>query len=79
VDAGRSAPHEVLGASGAAALDDLVATEDVGDKSYFRMLKDLVLVGYYTSEVGATQELRANPMGVFRSDVPYAEVGRAWS
>jgi gluconate 2-dehydrogenase gamma chain len=79
VDAGRSAEHEVLGTSGAVVLDEAVGTEDVGSKSFFRTLKDLVLVGYYTSEVGATHELRLNPMGVLRSDVPYAEIGRAWA
>jgi gluconate 2-dehydrogenase gamma chain len=79
VDAGRSAPHEILSGSGAVAVDDAVDPEDVGNKSFFRTLKDLVLVGYYTSEIGATQELRVNPMGVFRGDIPYAEIGRVWA
>ncbi|MPY88264.1 MAG: gluconate 2-dehydrogenase subunit 3 family protein [Luteitalea sp.] len=50
-----------------------------GEQSFFRTFKELVLVGYYTSEVGATEELRVNPMGPWRADIPYAEVGRAWS
>lgn len=50
-----------------------------GEPSFYRMLKELTLVGYYTSEVGATQELRMNPMGVYHGDVAYQEVGRAWA
>lgn len=52
---------------------------DVGRNSFMRTLKELVVVGYYTSEVGATQELTLNPMGVWRADIPYSEVGRAWA
>lgn len=47
---------------------------------FFRMLKELVIVGYYTSEVGATQELKTNAVpGYYDGDVPYEEIGRAWS
>ena len=47
---------------------------------FFRMLKELVIVGYYTSEIGATQELKTNIVpGYYDGDVPYEEVGRAWS
>lgn len=52
---------------------------DVGRSSFMRTLKELVVVGYYTSEIGATQELTLNPMGVWRADIPYSEVGRAWA
>lgn len=52
---------------------------DTGRESFFRTLKELVLVGFYTSEVGATEELGVNPMGVWRSDVPYSEIGHAWA
>jgi hypothetical protein len=47
--------------------------------SFFRTFKELVIVGYYTSEVGATGELRLNPSGPWRADIPYAEVGRSWA
>lgn len=46
---------------------------------FFRTIKSLTLFGYYTSEVGATQELRVNPMGVYRADIPFDELGRAWA
>ncbi len=48
-----------------------------GDKNY-RRLKFLVLVGYYHSEVGATQELRFELVpGAWRACVPLSEIGRA--
>lgn len=40
--------------------------------------KYLVLVGYYQSEIGATQELRYELVpGAWRSCVPFSEIGRA--
>ena len=40
--------------------------------------KYLVLLGYYQSEVGATQELRYELVpGAWRACLPLAEVGRA--
>jgi hypothetical protein len=53
--------------------------EDTGPGSFFRRLKELVLVGYYTSELGATKELRVSPMGTWRADIPYDEIGNAWA
>lgn len=48
--------------------------------AFFTLIKHLTLAGYYTSEIGATQELRwiAAP-GRYEGDLPYAEVGRAWA
>ncbi len=48
-------------------------------KPFIATLKELTIAGYYTSEVGATQELKLNPMGFYLSDVPYEDVGRAWA
>lgn len=53
---------------------------DTDHPPFFRMMKELVIVGYYTSEVGATQELRTNVVpGYYDGDVPYEKIGRAWS
>ena len=53
---------------------------DRDDPSCFRMMKELVIVGYYTSEVGAMEKLQTNiAPGYYDGDVPYEEVGRAWS
>ena len=47
---------------------------------FFRQLKELTLSGYYTSEVGATQELQwLEAPGRYDADVPLSEVGRAWA
>ena len=42
-------------------------------------LKELTISGYYTSEIGATQELHLNPMTPYRGDIPFSEVGKAWA
>ena len=53
---------------------------DREEPPFYRSLKELVIVGYYTSEVGATQELQTNIVpGYYDGDVPYEEIGRAWS
>ena len=45
---------------------------------FFRIMKELTLLGYYTSEVGATKELQYNPApGRFEGCVPMSRVGRA--
>jgi len=47
---------------------------------FFSMMKEYTLVGYYTSEIGATQELVWNHVaGRWDGCFPYSEVGRAWS
>lgn len=46
----------------------------------FRMVKELTLLGYYTSESGATEELRYLPVpGRYEGCVPYEEIGVAWA
>lgn len=50
-----------------------------GNQPFFFTIKSLTLFGYYTSEIGATQELHVNPMGEYRGDIPYEEIGRAWA
>jgi hypothetical protein len=50
------------------------------DVHWFRTLKELTLLGYYTSEIGATQELRH--VGVparFDGCVPFTQIGRTWA
>jgi hypothetical protein len=47
---------------------------------FFRTMKELTLLGYYTSQIGATQELKyARVPGRFDGCVPFATIGRAWS
>jgi hypothetical protein len=49
-------------------------------RAFWRTMKELTLLGYYTSEPGATQELRyaASP-GRFEGCVPLERIGRAWA
>ena len=54
--------------------------DEVDPLPFFATLKEWTLAGYYTSEVGATQELQWLPMpGRYDGDVPLEEVGRAWA
>lgn len=54
--------------------EDLMAHQDPA----YSKFKFLVLLGYYHSEIGATQELRYELIpGAWRSCVPLSEIGRA--
>ena len=47
---------------------------------FMRTMKELTVVGYYTSQAGATRELRHAPVpGRFDGCVPLAQVGRTWA
>lgn len=47
---------------------------------YFAMMKYLTLLGYFTSEGGATQALRYVPVpGRYEGDIPYEEGEQAWA
>ena len=72
------------------AFPDLDAMDEIAKKAhqqaraasgkpFIATLKELTVAGFYTSEAGATQELNINPMGTHQGDIPYAEIGRAWS
>jgi hypothetical protein len=47
---------------------------------YFRMMKELTLLGYFTSEIGCTQALRYLPVpGRFDGSMPYKKGDKAWA
>ena len=47
---------------------------------YFRMMKELTLLGFFTSEVGATKALRYLPVpGRFDGCMPYKKGDKAWA
>lgn len=47
---------------------------------YFKMIKELTLLGYFTSEVGSTKALRYVPVpGKFEGCIPYKKGDRAWA
>ena len=50
------------------------------DPGFFHVLKELTLIGYYTSEPGATLEARFEPMpGYYASDLPLKPEDRAFA
>lgn len=51
-----------------------------GEPHFFPLLEDLVTVGYFTSEPGATVALSYDPVpGAYHGCVPLAELGRGWA
>jgi hypothetical protein len=47
---------------------------------YFRMIKELTLLGYFTSEIGCTQALRYLPIpGKYDGDYAYKPGDKAWA
>ena len=49
-------------------------------RHYFRMMKELALLGYFTSEIGATQALRyVESPGRFDPCVPYTPGEKSWA
>ena len=49
-----------------------------GEPALFAILKPLTVAGYYTSKVGATQELHQTPFGSYE-DVPFDQIGKTWA
>jgi hypothetical protein len=46
---------------------------------YFRLMKQMTLLGYFSSEIGCTQALRyVEVPGAFRGSEPYKKGDRAW-
>ncbi len=46
---------------------------------YFRMMKELTLLGYFSSEIGCTKALRYIEVpGAYHGDIPYTKGERAW-
>lgn len=47
---------------------------------YFRMMKELTLLGYFTSEIGATKALRyVESPGRYEACIPYKKGDKAWA
>lgn len=62
------------------AKDNPNPVPDSDLKPFFSMMKEYTVVGYYTSEIGASEELNSNLVpGYYDACMPYSEAGRAWS
>ncbi|MGJ8691639.1 MAG: gluconate 2-dehydrogenase subunit 3 family protein [Thalassotalea sp.] len=76
----------VNGISGFNALSkkqqlEAVTTLDnhLGQDSFYAKLKELTVIGYYTSKIGASIELQYDPVpGPYR-EIPSKDIDRAWS
>ncbi len=54
--------------------------DDGGPKPFFSQMKELVLIGYFTSEIGVTQELKHFvATDRYEGCIPFEKIGRAWS
>ena len=65
-------------------LRDLLAEKDrkwaAGNEDHFwSRIKEWTVAGYYTSEIGMTQELRLKPFTTARMDIARSEVERTWA
>jgi hypothetical protein len=71
------APDKQVAALKARAAQDI----ELGyDESFFRILKDYTLAGYFLSEVGATQALAYEKFpGGFQGDLPLLPNQKAWA
>jgi hypothetical protein len=50
------------------------------DRPFILKVKELTILGFFSSEVGATQVLQYNPSpGRYRGCVPLEDIGRAWA
>lgn len=68
----HSASSPSLSALASKARDELAP--------FFIKMKELTVIGYYTSEVGVLNELAYNPApGYYDGDYDFSEIGRQWA
>lgn len=63
-------------------LTDMEAAQNgftATDRQAFKQFKSLVAFGYYTSEIGATQELAYAAIPGGYKAIKFAEIGKAWA
>jgi len=72
--------HEVLVALDAEAKAYQKTKKETDPTHYFKMMKELTLLGFFTSEIGATKALRyvAVP-GKYVGCIPYIKGDKAWA
>lgn len=72
--------HDLLVALDKEAKEYQKAKKPEDSNHYFRMMKELTLLGFFTSEVGATKALRyvAVP-GKYEGCIPYNKGDKAWA
>jgi hypothetical protein len=80
VDLAPTDKHDFLVALDKEAKDYMSKKKPEDPSHYFRMMKELTLWGYFTSQQGATQALRyvAVP-GKYEGCIPYKKGDKAWA
>lgn len=64
----------------AGARREILRQAATKDKLFFRLMKQLTVAGYFTSEIGATKALEYLPIpGRFEGDVPMQPGQKAWA
>lgn len=63
-----------------AKKNDMIKKAADNNKAFFKLMKQLTAVGYFTSEIGATKALEYLPIpGRFEGDVPMQPGQKAWA
>ncbi|KQN71747.1 transcriptional initiation protein Tat [Sphingomonas sp. Leaf67] len=79
------ADYKVTGAKATPAQQDALLTlamkdQIPGGKTFFEAFRQLVIAGYYTSEIGMTQEREYLPVpGEYNGAFPYSQVNKVYS
>lgn len=67
---------EIIKAENTAAL----GSRGTGERPWFLSIKELTLLGFFRSEIGATQVLRYEAIpGRYEGCIPFSEVGKTWA
>ena len=57
-----------------------ISNKEASEYSFILKLKELTMVGYFTSEEGATRVLQYDPVpGAYHGCLPFEEVGKTWA
>ncbi len=65
---------------GALERTELLKKCSINDKPFFKLMKELTVAGYFTSEIGATQALAYLPIpGRFEGDLPMTPDQKTWA
>jgi len=55
-------------------------TDEHQNRPFFLAVKELTILGYFTSETGATEVIKHLPIpGVYEGCVPYEDIGKVWA
>jgi hypothetical protein len=80
VDLDKESQVDVMELLEQEALDIANSESNTGLKPFFSLMKEFTIVGYYTSEIGFTQELNATVMpGYYKACISYPESGHVVS